>query len=154
MPAPPFWHQELERKRAAGQFDVFLCHNSSDKPAVKRIAQLLKEASILPWLDVWELPPGLPWQPLLESQIGNIKSAAVFIGSTGFGPWQEQEINAFLRAFVKRKIPVIPVMLPDSPSQPKLPPFLEGMVWVDFRGTDPDPMTMLLWGITGNRPQD
>jgi hypothetical protein len=59
--------------------------------------------------------------------------------------------NAFLRAFVKRKIPV---MLPDSPSQPKLPPFLEGMVWVDFRGTDPDPMTMLLWGITGNRPQD
>jgi hypothetical protein len=150
----PPWHEEILRKRAAGQFDVFLCHHSADKPAVKRIAQLLKEAGILPWLDVWELPPGLPWQPLLERQIGSIKSAAVFIGSTGFGPWQEQEINAFLRAFVKRKIPVIPVMLADAPSQPELPPFLEGMVWVDFCCKDPDPMTMLIWGITGNRPQD
>ena len=108
----------------------------------------------MPWLDVWELPPGLPWQPLLESQIGNIKSAAVFIGSTGFGPWQEQEINAFLRAFVKRNIPVIPVMLADAPSQPGLPPFLEGMGWVDFRNDDPDPLAMLIWGITGNRPED
>jgi hypothetical protein len=154
QPPTQLWHEEIQRKRAAGQFDVFLCHHSADKPAVKRIAQSLKEAGILPWLDVWELPPGQPWQPLLERQIGNIKSAAVFIGSTGFGPWQEQEINAFLRAFVKRKIPVIPVMLADAPSQPDLPPFLEGMVWVDFRNNDPDPLTMLIWGVTGNRPED
>lgn len=153
-PASPPWQEELQRKRRSGQFDVFLCHHTADKPAVKRIAQGLKEAGILPWLDIWELPPGLPWQPELEGQIGRISSAAVFIGSTGFGPWQEQEINAFLRAFVKRKIPVIPVMLADAPAQPELPTFLEGMVWVDFRNSDPDPMTMLVWGITGNRPQD
>jgi len=148
------WQELLLRKRAAGQFDVFLCHHSADKPAVKRVAQLLKEKGILPWLDIWELPPGQPWQPLLERQIESIKAAAVFIGSTGLGPWQEQEIHAFLRAFVKRKVPVIPVMLIDAPAQPELPAFLEGMVWVDFRSTDPDPLAMLIWGITGNRPED
>jgi hypothetical protein len=151
---PAAWHEQVNQKRLLGQFDVFLCHNSADKPAVKRIAQRLKESGILPWLDVWELPPGVPWQPLLEKQIDSIKSAAVFVGSAGFGPWQEQELYGFLRAFVRRKIPVIPVMLDDAPSQPELPSFLEGMTWVDFRNNDPDPMMMLTWGITGNRPTD
>ena len=35
---------------ASGVFDVFLCHNSGDKLAVKRIGQQLKEAGLLPWL--------------------------------------------------------------------------------------------------------
>ena len=147
-------HDVLQRKRAAGQFDVFLCHNSADKPAVKRIAQRLKEACILPWLDVWELPPGKPWQPLLEQQIGNIKSAAVCFGSAGIGPWQQQEMYGFLQAFVARNVPVIPLLLPDAPMTPALPIFLRLMTWVDFRKDDPDPLAELIWGITGERPDD
>jgi hypothetical protein len=147
-------HDELARKRAGTQFDVFLCHNGADKPAVKRIATALKEAGILPWLDEWELPPGLPWQPLLETQIGSIKSAAVFVGSAGVGPWQEQELLALLREFVSRKSPVIPVLLEDAPLQPELPIFLRAMTWVDFRSADPDPLKRLIWGITGQRPGD
>ncbi len=143
---------ELERKRAAGTFDVFLCHNGTDKPAVKTIAHRLQERGILPWLDEWELPPGQPWQPLLEQHIASIKSAAVFVGGAGVGPWQEQELNAFLREFVARHSPVIPVLLPDAPATPKLPVFLRAMTWVDFRLTDPDPFERLIWGITGQRP--
>ena len=85
----------LEQKRIASAFDVFLCHSSVDKAAVKAIAQRLKARGILPWLDEWELPPGQPWQPLLERQITNIKSAAVFVGAGGVGPWQEQELYGF-----------------------------------------------------------
>ena len=144
--------RELERKRAAAEFDVFLCHNTSDKPAVKRIAEHLEERGILTWLDEWELPPGQPWQPLLEKQIANIKSAAVFVGAAGVGPWQEQEIYGFLREFVSRKSPVIPVMLEDAPAKPELPIFLRAMTWVDFRVSDPDPFSRLVWGITGRRP--
>ncbi len=150
----PAWHDALKRKRAAGAFDVFLCHNSADKPAVKRIGQRLKEAGILPWLDVWELPPGQPWQPLLEQQIGNIRSAAVCFGSAGIGPWQEQEMYGFLREFVSRKAPVIPLLLADAPGTPELPIFLRAMTWVDFRADDPDPLAELIWGITGQRPGD
>ena len=138
----------------SGEFDVFLCHNWDDKPAVKRIAQRLKEAGIHPWLDEEQLPPGQPWQRLLEQQIGRIKSAAVFVGAAGMGPWQEEEIDALLRVFKKRKAPVIPVLLPDAPSQPDLPLFLGARTWVDFRRPDPDPLKQLLWGITGQRPDD
>jgi hypothetical protein len=142
----------LDSKRAAGQFDVFLCHNRADKPAVRAIARALKERGILPWLDEWELPPGQPWQALLERQIESIRSAAVFVGSAGVGPWQEQELYGFLREFVGRRAPVIPVLLPDAPSAPELPVFLRAMTWVDFRQSEPEPMGRLEWGITGVRP--
>lgn len=143
--------QEIERKQAIGAFDVFLCHNSADKPAVKQIAKLLMEYGILPWLDEWELPPGQPWQPLLERQIAQIGSAAVFVGHNGVGPWQEQELYSFLREFVRRHSPVIPVLLTDAPDQPDLPIFLRGITWVDFRLNDPDPLQQLIWGVTGKR---
>ncbi|MEH1866763.1 MAG: GUN4 domain-containing protein [Nostoc sp.] len=134
------------------QFDVFLCHNSKDKPEVIEIANELTRQGIKPWLDKWELRPGLGWQVLLEEQIENIKSAAVFVGSSGLGPWQSQEMRAFLNEFVERGCPVIPVLLGNTPQQPKLPIFLRGNTWVDFR-TDIEAMENLIWGITGRKPK-
>lgn len=122
------------------QFDVFLCHNSKDKPAVIQVAQQLQDKGIKPWLDIWHLRPGFSWQRALEQQIDQIVSAAVFVGGSGLGPWQSQEIDAFLRAFVNRQCPVIPVLLPDAPEEPKLPLFLQGLMWVDFRLQYPEPM--------------
>ncbi len=90
----------------------------------------------------------------VEEQIGKFKSAAVFFGKNNRGElWQDMEIRALLCKFVNRKqrCPV-PVILPDCVDAPKLPLFLEGMTWVDFRQQEPDPMTNLVWGITGNRP--
>jgi hypothetical protein len=139
----------LESKTEAGIFDVFLCHNNRDKPTIKEIAEDLKLQGVLPWLDEWELRPGLPWQRALEQQIENVQSAAVFVGAEGIGPWQQQELDAFLRNFVQRKRPVIPVLLSTAPAAPDLPLFLEQNTWVDFRISDPDPMERLLWGITG-----
>lgn len=151
-PAVMTWRDILQKKRSMEAFDVFLCHNSADKPMVRRIGQQLKEAGILPWLDVEELPPGQPWQPLLEKQIKNIRSAAVCFGASGISPWQEREMYGFLNAFAKRGSPVIPLLLPDAPSVPDLPIFLAEMTWVDFRCADPDPLEQLIWGITGTRP--
>jgi len=135
-----------------GKFDVFLCHNSQDKPAVIEIANQLKANNINPWLDKWHLRPGSSWQDSLEDQIDQIRTAAVFVGNSGLGPWQIEEIKAFLRAFVNRKCPVIPVLLPNAPKEPKLPVFLQGLMWVDFREHDPEPLGQLIWGITGIKP--
>ena len=134
------------------QFDVFLCHNSEDKPAVIQIAQQLRQNNLKPWLDVWELQPGAIWQYSLEQQIEHIGAAAVFVGQQGLGPWQSEEIYAFLQEFIGRKCPVIPVMLADAPQQPKLPIFLRNRHWVDFRLQEPDPLVQLVWGITGVKP--
>jgi formylglycine-generating enzyme required for sulfatase activity len=135
-----------------GKFDVFLCHNSQDKPAVIEIANQLKANNINPWLDKWHLRPGSSWQDLLEDQINEIRTAAVFVGNSGLGPWEIEEVKAFLRAFVNRKCPVIPVLLPNAPQKPQLPVFLEGLMWVDFRQHDPEPLGQLIWGITGIKP--
>jgi hypothetical protein len=44
------------------KFDVFLSHNSLEKPAVERIAEKLKRAELEPWLDKWCLTAGGNWQ--------------------------------------------------------------------------------------------
>ncbi|MEA5624095.1 GUN4 domain-containing protein [Nostoc sp. UHCC 0251] len=134
------------------KFDVFLCHHSKDKPAVIEVAEQLQQRGIVPWLDIWHLRPGFSWQDSLDEQINEIQAAAVFVGNSGFGPWQDQEIKAFIRAFVNRKCPVIPVLLPDAPQEPQLPVFLQGLTWVDFRQQNPDPMEQLIWGITSKKP--
>jgi hypothetical protein len=150
----PAYQSILRQKRKEDAFDVFLCHNSVDKPQVIQIAKRLKEAGILPWLDIWELPPGKPWQHELERQIPTIGSAAVFIGEAGVGPWQESEIEGFLDEFAHRGVPVIPVLLPNVTKEPKLPIFLRRMHKIDFRMNDPDPFLTLIRGITGQRPED
>lgn len=141
----------LKGKIESNDFDVFLCHNSEDKDAVKAIGEELKKRGILPWLDEWNLRPGFPWQRALEKQIENVKAAAVFVGASGIGPWQDMEQEAFIREFVKRKCPVIPVILKGCEKSPDLPILLKRFTWVDFRKQTPDPMAQLIWGITGER---
>ncbi len=141
----------LRGKEEVEGFDVFLCHNVVDKPAVRELAKRLQERGLRPWLDERELRPGLPWQGALERQIQSIPAAVVIVGAT-VGPWQNHEVEAFLRQFDKRGCPVIPVLLPGVEC-PELPVFLDGLTWVDLGGTDPDPLEQLEWGITGRRPE-
>lgn len=145
----------VQGKQETKDFDVFLCYNVADRLAIIDIANGLKERGFLPWLDEWELQPGLPWQSSLELQIAMIRSAAVFVGAGGIGPWQRQEIDALLRQFVKRGCPVIPVILSNAPLKPDLPTFLEGLRWVDFRkqfsNYSLNPMEELIWGILGRK---
>lgn len=136
------------------EFDVFLSHNSQDKPTVRELAQALKSRGLRVWLDEEQLVPGRPWQEALEMSIQTTHSAAVLIGRDGLGPWEDVEMRACLSEFVSRKLPVIPVLLPAAPSQPELPLFLKAMTWVDLRGGfTEDGLNRLQWGITGVRPQ-
>ena len=147
----------LQGKVATHDFDVFLCHNSADKHLVKNVGLKLKGKGVLPWLDEWHLPPGTPFRRELESRIESIRAAAVFVGRNGIGPWQDEEIDAILNEFIRRRRPVIPVLLHDPKArvaggyiEPKdVPIFLRGRVWVDFRRRKPNPLDQLVWGITG-----
>ena len=135
-------------------FDVFLSYNSKDRAEVKEIAQQLKERGMRPWLDEWEIRPGSSWLDALEKQIDTIQAAAVFVGKEGIGPWQHMEVNAYLRKFVSRGCPVIPVLLKDAAQKPPLPIFLHEVNYVDFRALNQDlaPIDRLIWGITGKKP--
>ncbi len=140
-------------ERGQFEYDVFLCHNSKDKPEVRALSARLRTAGLRPWLDEDELQPGLRWIPKLESQIDSIRSAAVMVGGSGIGPWQDEEIDALLRRFKEKNRPVIPVMLESAPDNIVLPSFLDARTPVDFRKNPPDPMEQLIFGITGRNPR-
>jgi TIR domain len=134
-------------------FDVFLSHNSNDKPTVRIVGELLKKRGISVWLDEWELVPGQPWQEALEEVVLTAKSVAVLVGCDGIGPWQDREMRACLSEFVKRGLPVIPVLLPGALTEPDLPIFLKQFTWVDLRqGLSQNGLDRLQWGITGEKP--
>lgn len=141
----------IRGKQATKTFDVFLCHNAADKLAVKRIGAALQSKGVLPWLDEWELPPGKPWQPLIEQQINAVPAVAVFIGPNGVGPTQRHEIDVFLCEYRERGCRIVPALLPGVTGQPEVPPFLKNLTWVDFRKTEPDPVEQMVWGVTGER---
>lgn len=134
-------------------YDAYMCYNAADKGPVTEIALTLRECGIVPWLDEWELRPGIPWQEALENEIERIKSAVVFVGNKGIGPWQNRELRAFLEEFIRRGCPVIPVVLPSARARPKLPVFLRSFTWVDFRRSPAEALDRLIWGITGQRPR-
>ena len=136
-------------------FDVFLSHNSRDKPAVIEIAEALRDKRGLKvWLDAWDLQPGRPWQDGLEAVIKTVRSAAIFIGKDGLGPWEIPEMRACLNEMVRRKAPVIPVLLPGAPKSPEIPIFLAQNTWVDLRsGVTEEGFDRLQWGITGKKPE-
>jgi hypothetical protein len=46
------------------------------------------------------------WHATIGQQIESAKSAAVFVGASGVGPWQSREIIAVLDEFDKRDAPL------------------------------------------------
>jgi hypothetical protein len=146
------------------RYHVFLSHNSADKPAVEGLAVLLRAEGLEPWLDMWNLIPGDPWQPAIEEVLGRCASCAVFIGPGGFGNWQNEEMRAAIRRRVtetrsadrKDRFRVIPVLLPgvERPAWSRLPAFLVSTTWVEFRANldEEEPFRRLLCGIRGIEP--
>lgn len=140
-------------------YDVFLSHNSNDKPAVEALARKLIEANIKPWLDKWNLIPGAIWQAEIEEVLENCLSCAVFLGPKGTGPWQMEEMRAAINRRVtqsKGSFRVIPVLLPGGKKKKKISSFLSAATWVKFRRTieDKEALHRLIAGILNVPPGD
>lgn len=142
------------------KYDVFLSHNSKDKPAVEHIARLLRDVySLKGWLDKWNLVPGEAWQDALEDALDECQTFAVFLGPSGIGSWENEEMRSAISDRVQDKSRrVIPVLLPDAPDNKdlELPRFLKRATWVDFRSglDDKEALYRLYCGIKGIAPGD
>ena len=140
-------------------FDVFLSHNGLDKPAVEELARYLVRHGIHPWLDTWNLVPGEPWQEALEAALVDCATCAVFIGLSGSGPWQNEEMRSAIDRRVAEsagRFRVIPVLLPGAErgDRSRLPTFLSRTTWVEFRRSldEEDALHRLMAGIRGVTP--
>ena len=136
---------------------VFLSHNNSDKPAVEELAHRLRAEGVEPWLDAWSLIPGQKWQPALEKALTEAGASVVFIGPSGIGPWQDEE----MRVAIDRRVGdpayrVVPVLLPGAQrgKRSAVPPFLANVTWVEFQRSldEEQPFRRLVAGIRGVEP--
>jgi DNA-binding NarL/FixJ family response regulator len=132
--------------------DVFLSYNRDDQKTVEALAKKLRRSGIKVWVDLWNLVPGEPWQPKLEEALSSSSTCAVFIGPSGIGPWQHEEMRAAIDRRVHAatdRFRVIPVILPGA-SERGLPTFLVSTTWVKFTThNDGVAFRQLLSGIRG-----
>lgn len=138
------------------QFDVFLAHNSQDKPQVRAIANELKRRGIKPWLDEERIRPGSSFQQEIQQAIPLVKTAAIFIGVQGLGPWQVLELESLVQECVTNNIHIIPVLLPGVSAIPENLRFLRRYRFVSFpwQVNDVEALNLLEWGITGRSYTD
>jgi len=141
------------------EYDIFLSHNSIDKQFVEQIANYLVRNNIKPWLDKWNLIPGEPWQDAIEGALKKCKSCAIFIGPSGRGPWQNEEMRAAINRRVNEShsnFRVIPVLLPKTEKSilKSLPAFLSSTTCVQFAENidDKNALHRLICGAKGIEP--
>jgi len=89
----------------------------------------------------------------------SLTTCAVFVGPSGSGPWQNEEMRAAIDRRIResvRRFRVIPVLLPgaERAERSSLPTFLAATTWVEFRDSldDADAFHRLVCGIRGVEP--
>jgi hypothetical protein len=142
----------VQGKEAVHEFDTFLAHSSRDKAAVELLAERLRDVGLNPWLDKEQIAPGLWFQAVLQDAVTKVASATIFVGRHGLGPWEALELKSFITQCVERRIPVIPVLLPQA-DFPDEALFLRELQFVRFDKSveELEPFARLVWGITQNR---
>ncbi|MEH2334916.1 toll/interleukin-1 receptor domain-containing protein [Nostoc sp.] len=141
------------------QFDVFLAHNSLDKPEVRAIAEELKQHNLKPWLDEDQIFAGDNIHKLVFQGISQSKVGAFFIGQNGLGTFQENlELGGIIQCFLKKHeqqgFRVIPVLLPGVSDIPDSLYYLSQWAWIKFTSSnDQAALRKLIRGIRGREPE-
>lgn len=130
--------------------EVFLSHNSHDKPFVEALAQALERQGLRCVLDKWDLHPAANWLRSLEDALKQCKFFVLFIGPTGLGPYHQAELDVALqRQIQERRKLIIPVLLPVT--TPKvlegISVFLTSIQALEFRSQDDECALHLLIGL-------
>ncbi len=135
-------------------FDVFLCHNSINKPAAQELKRLLGAEDLRAWLDCDELKPGDRSTEEIGEALDAAGSVAVLLSADGIGAWQDLELHAALPDAASGRMPLIPVLLPGHPGPKELPKLLRPFIYVDGRnGFTESVLERLVRGIRGQSPE-
>jgi hypothetical protein len=142
------------------RYHAFLSYNSQDRPAVEDMERRLRAEGLTLYLELREIPPGREFQPALVEALRDSKTCVMFLGPSGLGPWQNEELQVAIDTRVRdRDFHVIPVLLPgaERPRRGQVAQleFLINASWVEFLKTldDPNEFRRLVWGITGKKPE-
>jgi WD40 repeat protein len=128
----------------AGSFtyDVFLSHNSKDKPQVRKLAERLKKAGLEVWFDEWIIKPGDDIYLAIERGLEAARVQVLCLSPAALGSdWVTLERSSVLfRDPTNAGRRFVPLLLADC----TLPDTLRRYMYVDFRQETQDAFDELL----------
>jgi len=112
-------------------YDVFLAHNSQDKPRVRKVAERLKQAGLRVWLDEWVIKPGDDVYLAIERGLEAARVQVLCLSPAALGSeWVTLERSTVLfRDPTNQGRRFVPLLLADC----TLPDALRRYKYVDFR---------------------
>ncbi|HTP09936.1 MAG TPA: SUMF1/EgtB/PvdO family nonheme iron enzyme, partial [Anaerolineae bacterium] len=122
---------------------VFLCHSSSDKPAVRELYQRLRADGFEPWLDEEDLLPGQDWQREIPHAVRNSDVVIVCLskGSINKAGYVQKEIKFALDVADEQPEATI-FLIPLKLEECDVPERLSRWQWVNY--FDPNGYARLL----------
>jgi WD40 repeat protein len=143
---------------SAERYDIFISHNSKDKPLIDPLVERLAEDyEIRSWLDKWDLRAAEAWAPAIQEALNSSNACAVVLGENGWGPYHLKEARRALE--LKEQNPnykVIPLLLPGAKLQDSavLGDFFQRTHRVDFSNgiEDEEAFRRLVSAIRGEAP--
>ena len=128
-------------------FDVFLSHNSEDKPRVRRVAERLRDAGLRVWFDEWSIAPGADIYLAIERGLETSRILILFLSPSALGSdWVHLERGAALfRDPVNSEQRFLPVLLEDC----DLPDALRRYRYIDLREESEEAFSQLLAACKG-----
>lgn len=124
----------IRSQRSQAKVSAFLCHSSSDKPVVRRLAIGLKQRGIHCWIDEAEIKIGDSLIAKLEDGIYSSTCLVPILSKESIkSKWCKEELRmALTRQINTSRKQVLPVLLENC----KLPGFLLDKVYADLRNLD------------------
>jgi TIR domain len=112
---------------------VFLCHSSSDKRVVLRLAGDLETSGAEVWIADWEIRAGDSLTEKINAGIEKCDVFIVFVSEQSMNSeWVQRELNAGLVKRIQRNARLIPVRLDQTP----VPPLISDLLWVSLADYD------------------
>jgi len=124
------------------QYDVFLSHNSADKPRVRNLAERLKQVGLRVWFDEWVIKAGDDIYLAIERGLEAARVQVLCLSPAALGSeWVALERSTVLfRDPTNKGRRFVPLLLADS----ALPDTLRRYKYVDFRQESPAAFDELL----------
>jgi len=133
-------------KAARRPLQIFLCHSSDDKPAVRRLYRKLVEDGFRPWLDEEDLLPGQHWEREIPIAVKNsdVVIACLSRQSATKTGYVQKEIKFALDVADEQPEGTI-FLIPLRLEQCEVPQRLSRLHWVDlFEATGYDKLVRAL----------
>lgn len=112
-------------------FDVFLSHNSKDKPRVRKLAERLRDDGVRVWYDEWEIQSGDVIFQKVEAGMEDARSLVLIMSPHAFGSdWVGLERTTVMhRDPMNKERRFIPLLLEDC----DMPDTIRRLRYVDWR---------------------